>query len=130
MVTKTTPLPGAAFRRAVPPRMDEEQRQRLHWLLHDPHHWVLRRSWERFLRTGNEALLVTTDQLTQDQCIAAVAWLTQQQHALHRALEGGDRAPEGWLEHLPMVRAFLRRRHPTAHLREVPQQPGGPPIDD
>jgi hypothetical protein len=106
--------------------MDDEQRDRLRWLLHDPDRWVLRNSWERFLRTGEQQLVVTTDQLTQDHCIAAYAWLTQQRHALYRALEGGDRAPDGWLEELPMVQAFLERRHPTAHLREIPRQPGGP----
>jgi hypothetical protein len=106
--------------------MDDEQRDRLRWLLHDPDRWVLRNSWERFLRTGEQQLLVTTDQLTQDHCIAAYAWLTQQRHALYRALEGGDRAPDGWLEELPMVRAFIERRYPTAHLREIPRQPGGP----
>jgi hypothetical protein len=106
--------------------MDEAQRERLRWLLQDPDRWVLRNSWERYLRTGDDALLVAADHLTQDQRIAAHAWLGQQRHALHRALEGGAVAPDGWLETLPMVRAFVRRRHPTAHLREIPRQPGGP----
>jgi hypothetical protein len=127
---------GPPYRRAVPPRLDDEQRDRLRWLLQDPDHWVLRNSWERYLRTGDDRLLITTDNLTQDQCIAARSWLRQQQHALYRALEGdsdagpGTKAPDGWLESLPMVQAFADRRHPTWKLREVPDQPGGPATND
>jgi hypothetical protein len=116
-------VPG--HRRAVPPRLSAEARERLRWLLDDPDRWVLRTSWERYLATGDDALLVRTDDLTQDQRTAAAAWLRQQRHALHRALEGGERAPDGWLEALPMVRAFLERE-PTAGLDRVPRQPGGP----
>lgn len=117
---------GPGRRRAVPPRLSGEACERLRWLLHDPDHWVLRTGWERYLATGDEGLLVRTDALTQDQRVAATAWLRQQQHALHRALEGDDRAPEGWLEDLPMVRAFLDRNEPTDDLTSVPRQPGGP----
>lgn len=127
-MTTTSPRSGASSRRAVPPRLDEDQRDRLRWLLRDPEHWVLRTSWERYLRSGDTGLLIRTDDLTQDQCAAAYAWLSQQRHALYRALEGGTAAPDGWLEQLPMVRAFIQRRHPTSHLREIPRQPGGPPI--
>lgn len=119
---------GASLRRAVPRRMDAAMAERLRWLLRDPDHWVLRTSWERFLRSGDEALLIDTEHLTQDQCAAAYAWLSQQRHALHRSLEGTWPAPDGWLEELPMVRTFLRRKHPSAHLRSVPRQPGGPPL--
>jgi hypothetical protein len=119
---------GRGYRRAVPPHMDETSSDRLRWLLHDPDHWVLRTSWERYLRTGEEHLLVTTDQLTQDQRVAAAAWLRQQRHALHRALEGGERAPDGWLEALPMMEAFTRRRPPSHHLLAAPAQPGGPAL--
>ncbi|MEX1163346.1 MAG: hypothetical protein WEB03_07180 [Nitriliruptor sp.] len=117
---------GAGYRRAVPPGMSTESRDRLRWLLQDPDHWVLRNSWERYLRTGDDALLVRTDALTQDQRIAAAAWLRQQRHAIHRAIEGVDRAPDGWIESLPMMRAFLERRDPTGELAQVPHQPAGP----
>lgn len=116
---------GRGYRRAVPPSLDEEATARLRWLLHDPEHWVLRTSWERYLRTGEESLLITTDQLTQDQRAAAAAWLGQQRHALYRALEGGDRAPDGWLESLPMMQAFCER-NPSRVQHETPRQPGGP----
>lgn len=119
---------GRGYRRAVPPRLSDEARERLRWLLHDPDHWVLRTSWERYLRTGQPNLLVTTDQLTADQRAAAAAWLTQHRHALYRALEGGERAPDGWLESLPMMQAFRRRQDPSRHARRVPRQPGGPPL--
>jgi hypothetical protein len=125
-VPRTGRAVGPGHRRAVPPRLGDEARERLRWLLHDPDHWVLRTGWERYLATGDEGLLVHTDALTQDQRIAAAAWLRQQQHALYRALEGEDRAPEGWLDDLPMVRAFLDRREPTDDLTSVPRQPGGP----
>lgn len=124
----TSPNSGASSRRAVPPHLTDDQRDRLRWLLQDPEHWVLRTSWERFLRSGDRSLLVATEHLSQDQCVAAYAWLSQQRHQLHRALEGSEPAPDGWLDRLPMVRAFLRRRHPSAHLREVPRQPGGPSL--
>lgn len=117
---------GPGHRRAVPPRLADEARERLRWLLQDPHHWVLRTSWERYLAVGDESLLVRTDALTQDQRVAAAAWLRQQRHALHRALEGADRAPDGWLEELPMVRAFDAHHDPTGELAQVPRQPGGP----
>lgn len=117
---------GPGHRRAVPPRLKPEATERLRWLLHDPDRWVLRTSWERYLRTGEEALLVRTDALTQDQRVAAAAWLRQQRHALHRALEGGGRAPDGWLESLPMMRAFMARREPTGELVQIPRQPAGP----
>lgn len=117
---------GAGHRRAVPPRMNRDARARLSWLLHDPDHWVLRTGWERYLHDGDDSFLVRTDALTRDQCIAAAAWLRQQRHALHRALEGGTRAPDGWLESLPMMQAFLARRGPSAALVKVPRQPGGP----
>lgn len=107
--------------------MDAASSERLRWLLHDPDHWVLRTNWERYLRSGDERLLVTTDQLTQDQRVAAAAWLAQQRHALYRALEGGDRAPDGWLEDLPMMRAFVAHQQPSRERTEVPTQPGGPP---
>ncbi len=117
---------GAGYRRAVPPGLSAAARDRLRWLLHDPDHWVLRNSWERYLRSGDDALLVRTDALTQDQRVAAAAWLRQQRHAIHRAVEGEDRAPDGWIESLPMMRAFLERREPSADLDQVPRQPAGP----
>ena len=123
---RTAHAVGPGHRRAVPPRLGDEARERLRWLLHDPHHWVLRTSWERYLATGDSSLLVRTDALTQDQRVAASAWLRQQRHALHRALEGADRAPDGWLEALPMVQAFDAHRDPTGELAQVPRQPGGP----
>jgi hypothetical protein len=117
---------GRGYRRAVPPHMDEASSRRLEWLLHDPEHWVLRTNWERFLRTGEEHLLITTDQLTQDQRVAAASWVRQQRHALYRALHLGDRAPEGWAESLPMMQAFTQAYDPSHELFAAPRQPGGP----
>lgn len=121
---------GVGHRRAVPARLDDEQRRRLRWLLDDPNSWVLRANWERYLATGENALIITTDKLTRDQRNAALAWLRQQRHALHRALEGGDRAPEGWLERFPMYQELIRELAPLDPRSAVPSQPGGPPLGD
>lgn len=119
---------GPGYRRAVPPELDDEARQRLRWLLHDPEHWVLRTNWERYLRSGDEQLLITTDRLTLDQKVAAAAWLVQQRHALHRALEGGTRAPDGWIDALPMMQALRADQIPSHERPGAPQQPAGPAI--
>ena len=97
-MTTTMPPNGPGSRRAVPIRLTDEQRARLRWLLEDPEMWVLRSDWETFLATGDRRTLVSTDDLTKDQKVAALAWLKQQRHALHLALEGEPQAPEGWLE--------------------------------
>ncbi|MFA9430633.1 hypothetical protein [Egicoccus sp. AB-alg2] len=93
-------MPGS--RRAVPDRLTDEQAARLRWLLEDPVHWVRRTKWEDFLLQGNEAVVVETDSLTSDQKVAALAWLRQQRHRLYAVLEGGSRAPDGWLESFPL----------------------------
>lgn len=97
-------------RRAVPLRLTDEQRERLSSLLDDPDTWVLRPGWEPYLLRGDEGTLVDTDSLSNDHRIASIAWLRQQRHALYRALEGGEVAPEGWLESLPLYRRLVERR--------------------
>lgn len=94
--------PGSS--RTVPRRLGDEQRDRLRSLLDDPSTWVLRPGWLPFLLDGDLTRLVPTDDLTRDQQAAGLAWLRQQRHALYRALEGGDVAPDGWLEGFAMVR--------------------------
>lgn len=104
-----TPLPRApGSRRIVPERLTDEQRERLRALLEDPTTWVLRPGWRPFLLDGDLTRLVPTDELTRDQRAAALAWLRQQRHALHRALEGGGSAPDGWLERFKMVERLER----------------------
>jgi hypothetical protein len=101
-VTSTLPPSGPGSRRSVPDRLTPPQQQRLRWLLEDPEHWVRRTVWEPFLLRGDEALAVRTDSLTRDQKVAALAWLRQQRHRLYAVLEGGRRAPDGWLERFPL----------------------------
>jgi hypothetical protein len=102
-VTAITPdRPGAS--RKVPRRLTDEQRERVRWLLDDPDRWVLRTGWDRFVVDGDRTALVRTDSLTADQRVAALSWLQQQRHPLYRALEGGDLAPEGWLETFGLYR--------------------------
>jgi hypothetical protein len=101
-MTTTMPPNTPGSRRVVPRQLDEVQRERLRSLLHDPDTWVLRPGWERFLRDGDATLLVDPGTLTRDHRIAAMAWLRQQRHALHAALEDAPTAPPGWLEALPL----------------------------
>ncbi len=118
-VMTTLPHHGPGSRRVVPPALDEAQRSRLQALLDDPDTWVLRPSWEPFLLHGDDAVLVDTALLTRDQCIAALAWLRQQRHPLHDALHGG-KAPDGWLESVPLVErleALIAARPATSPAR-------------
>ena len=112
-MSRTFPLSGPGSRRAVPQRLTDEQRERLRFLLDDPTTWVLRSSWEPFLLHGDHATLVPTDQLTVDQRIAGLAWLRQQRHHLHQVLEGGEVAPDGWLEGFPLVQRLLEDAPPV-----------------
>lgn len=86
----------------MPDHLDERQRALLRWLLEDPDHWVRRTKWEQFLLQCDESVVVKTDELTNDQKVAALAWLRQQRHHLHVALEGRGPAPAGWLEAFPL----------------------------
>lgn len=95
-------------RRAVPQVLDDAQLQRLRWLLEDPDSWTLRPGWEAFLLRGEEGTLVRPEDLTRDQRIAAVSWLRQQRHVLYRVLEGGERAPDGWIESFPIYARLLQ----------------------
>jgi hypothetical protein len=98
---------GPGSRRAVPDELTEEQRGRLRWLLEDPDSWVLRPGWEPFLLHGDAATLIRAEDLTRDHRVAALAWLRQQRHRLHQALEGGPVAPDGWLESFGLYRRLL-----------------------
>jgi hypothetical protein len=99
---------GPRSRRAVPQRPSEAQRAALQrWLQRDDR-WVLRPVWERWLEDSDDDHQVHIDQLTHDQHFAARAWLVQQRHALHAAVEGGP-APDGWLESLPLYKALNER---------------------
>ncbi len=101
-MTTTMPPIGPGSRRTIPEHLDDEQTNRLHRLLQDPDTWVLRPGWEPYILHGDDASLLDPAELTRDHCLAALAWLRQQRHALHRALEGGRVAPPGWLESLPI----------------------------
>lgn len=97
----------AGSRRAVPRNLTAAQRERLHRLLDDPETWVLRPGWARYLLEGDERPLVNPADLSPDDRSAAIAWLRQQRHALHRELEGEPVAPEGWLESFPLYQRLV-----------------------
>lgn len=108
----TTRPPAAGLRRAVPRNLNDEQRARLRFLLEDPDTWVLRYGWERFLLRGDHATLIPTAELTADQRSAAIAWLRQQRHRLHYALEGDPIAPAGWIESFPLMARLIEDASP------------------
>lgn len=97
-MTTTMPPQGPGSRRAVPERPTEQQRANLRRWLDQGENWMMRPNWDSYLRDGVERGRRPLEQLTQEQRIAAQAWLSQQRHALYRVLEGGRTAPDGWLE--------------------------------
>lgn len=64
--------------------------------------WVLRARWVRWLRFGEQADTVPIPSMLHDDRIAACSWLRQQRHVLHDTVEGGRRAPDGWIADLPL----------------------------
>ena len=90
------------WRRTIPAQLSEVQRERLRGLVHDPDTWVLRSAWDAYLLDGDPGRLVDPADLSTGHLVASLEWLRQQRHPLHRVLEGGRRAPEGWLESLPL----------------------------
>lgn len=98
---------GPSSRRAVPRNPTPEQREALRDWLQREDRWIMRPVWDRWLEQPDDALMVPMSALTHDQYFAAQAWLEQQRHGLHNAVEGGP-APEGWLESLPLYRGLLR----------------------
>jgi hypothetical protein len=74
-------------------------------LLTQADHWVRRDSWADYL-AGHDVGLVPLSGMRNDDRVAALAWLRQQRHELHRALAGSRPAPEGWLEQQPLYQAL------------------------
>lgn len=98
-------IPGS--RRVVPLLADEPVVDHLRQLLRQDEAWVSRARWDRWLGTGELEDTVSIDSMGADDRLAARAWLRQQRHVLHAALGGdGERAPEGWIEDLPLYRAL------------------------
>jgi hypothetical protein len=107
----TTPPGATASRRIVPTRLDDDQRQRLRALL-DGEEWVRRGDWKRWLDGARPHAPVPIDELPLDDCVASAAWLHQQRHSLYLALEGGTKAPDGWMEGMALYQALVAR-HPS-----------------
>lgn len=74
-------------------------------LLEQDEVWVGRARWVRWLKQGQGSDTMLIDEMIRDDRIAACAWLRQQRHVLHDTIEGG-RAPEGWIEGLPLYRGL------------------------
>lgn len=107
-MTMTAPPNTPGSQRLVPRWPRDRTVRRLREFVHGTR-WVLRSAWGRYL-AGSDDVRVSVDHLTRDQQNAALAWLEQQRHPLYRVLEGGQRAPEGWLESLPLHRALRAGR--------------------
>ncbi|MFP4150096.1 MAG: hypothetical protein ACLFV0_11480 [Nitriliruptoraceae bacterium] len=104
----------------MPLRLTAAQRDRLRDLLEDPDTWVLRHAWDDYLLDGRTGTVVDPATLTRDHLAASIAWLEQQRHPLYRALEGRDRAPDGWLEALPLYRRLEELLGHGTHRRHAP----------
>lgn len=85
--------------------MKDVEVERLRKLLEQDEEWVLRPDWMAYLR-GKEDGRVDIAALPRGHRVAAKAWLSQQRHRLYQKLEGGESAPDGWLESLPLYRAM------------------------
>jgi hypothetical protein len=99
-----SPRTRTGSRRTIALDLNEEQRGRLRELLEDPDTWVLRHAWDDHVLDGRPGTIVDPADLTRDHLAAAIAWLRQQRHPIYRVLEGGNRAPDGWMESLPLYR--------------------------
>lgn len=113
--------------RTIPPKPSPEARARLTELLEQDHGWHLRGAWSAWLG-GEEFTMTPIADLTPDQRIAAMAWLRQQRHALHRVIEGvkgrsPHRAPDGWIEDQPIYRALASGDWPTGPRNDPPSNP-------
>lgn len=103
-MTMTAPPSTPGSQRMVPRYPHPHVTARLRKLL-EGKEWVLRSSWDRYLE-GSDRVLMSINRLTRDQRLAALAWLRQQRHRLHAALEGGPVAPVGWLERWPLYQVL------------------------
>ena len=90
----------------IPLVISQPETDHLRELLLQDEVWVGRARWLRWLQDGEDNDTMAIDDMRHDDRIAACAWLQQQRHALHDAVEGGERAPEGWVEELPLYRGL------------------------
>jgi hypothetical protein len=109
-MTTQQPVRGG-WRRSVPAKLTPEQLDRLRGLIEDPDTWVLRHAWDAYLLDGEPGRVVDPATLSTGHLVSAIEWLRQQRHPLYRALEGGQRAPEGWLESLPLYQRLRELLH-------------------
>lgn len=110
-MTTTLPPHTPGLSRTIPADPTPDVVSRIRRLIDGGDIWVLRPCWARYLRLGDERDAVAIDRLTQDQAIAVHAWLRQQQHHLHRILEGERVAPDGWIQARPLYSAVAKRAH-------------------
>lgn len=104
-MTMTMPPNTPGSRRVIPANLRPDEVERLRWLLNQDERWVLRPDWLPYLRSARKDG-VDIASLPRGHRIAARAWLAQQRHPLYRAVEGGEAAPDGWLESLPLYEAL------------------------
>lgn len=110
-MTTTLPPHTPGLSRTIPADPTPDEVARIRRLVEGGDIWVLRPCWKRYLRHGDERDVVTVEQLSRDQAIAVHAWLRQQQHHLHRVLEGPRVAPAGWIQSRPLYDAVAKRAH-------------------
>lgn len=104
-MTTTMPPHTPGLRRTIPPDPSPDVLEYLRRLLRQDEGWVRRPHWSAYLATGDAKHLRPLEELTRNQLVAVHAWIRQQRHELHRALEGGRIAPDGWVESFPLYEA-------------------------
>lgn len=124
LVMPTTRL---GMQRTIPPEPSPEVRERLRGLLDQAEGWHLRGAWSAWLG-GEEFTLSPISDMTPDQRVAAIAWLRQQRHALHRAVHGDTSneahvAPDGWIEQQAIYRALTAKPIPKGPRHDLPAEP-------
>lgn len=90
----------------IPLFVTEEETKHLRHLLEQDQFWVGRARWPRWLRDARDTDTVAIESMLRADRIAACAWLSQQRHYLYQTVEGELRAPDGWVEDLPLYRGL------------------------
>ena len=105
-------FPGS--RRVIPLVITETETVHLRELLEQGERWVGRARWVRWLREGQRTDTMPIESMLHDDRIAACAWLRQQRHELYDTVDGGQRAPEGWIEERPLYKGLCPDDDPLA----------------
>lgn len=91
----------------IPLVITDTETKHLQQLLEQGDQWVVRARWVRWLREGQLSDTIPIASMRHDERIAACSWLRQQRHYLHETIHGGRRAPDEWIQQLPLYKGLL-----------------------